>query len=1068
MSKIKYLKRTGRKNLWFLAPVFLVLFLLGLFFLSRQYLAAQTPDYVEIPLDSYFYEPDANYADKFFYFYTDIPANYSGTKVEISAENRNLVSAEIDVCNWQDSCEVSVTPGTRLYFELRSHAIAAGNLKVEVKTPSGSPPGPVCGNGSCEIGEDAYSCAADCGPGYGTLPDGTACFSDSSCQSQHCNNGYCCGGNAICCRENSECPIDTYCRVSEFKCYYKGEIGQSCFADSECKSGYCINGVCRESRSYCGDWSCDTGETCQNCATDCGECKKANGEACDYDSECQSSYCVHSVCRPGATYCGDNVCDIGEDCASCSRDCGACPKPDGAGCNTASECAGGYCVHSKCRASSTYCGDDICDNGEDCAACSADCCSSNLKISFSNTKISLKPGDSYNLKVDLSNTGKGRAENVSWTILVDKEKVASVSSKNQTLGSIEGQRKTSGEVVISALSPGRAYLAFHFRGDNFGSIMKFVEVRVEEGLALDVPESIFLLPDETNAFGVFLVNQSNKIIQVKALTLESLNPAVVAIEEGIVLEVRGQGGGIKPDQLFSTESEDILKGISPRPKIQARSEGETELSFRLTYYYPQSGREETLERKTKVKVGRARGGQKSILDLRVIPAGIALERGETREVKIVLKNQGSEIIKQGKIVIRKESRISYFETAEEITFGFIEPGEEAKAQMEIIATDELPAELEQQAKLGELAIAENWTLDGQYQTVDGRELKFEKRLQVSLVKDRKKCNPTDAQCLQAVECLVELSNSLSCTLEFADIIPYLDKPVAVVLATADVCEIGTRTASGDTIGAAISSLLMVSDLADNAGEAVPGAGNLASGFADIMEGAADCAEGFVYDAMDQYCAAGQGKGYTGCAKKIFTLFAEASGKAKNPGAVRKSLVAVVGSPVAIKVVDNQGEELTPAEGVIVLQKEDLKLVFIKNPQNFSGSLNFEITGQADGKYNLYLGLIDAGKVISTRELKEQSISQDKTAKIPVLAMSSLRGDSLEGLLVGEKEVARSQRRELRDKLFQSLNLAKVLLVVFMLLFVALVVIMLWRQRQRITKNIGYTFWGKKKRKVLPK
>ncbi|MBD3312875.1 DUF4215 domain-containing protein, partial [Candidatus Woesearchaeota archaeon] len=76
------------------------------------------------------------------------------------------------------------------------------------------------------------------------------------------------------------------------------------------KFGYCGDGVCNLLRedcgtcpedcilgtdcpSTCGDGTCDAGETCVNCFSDCG--------------------------RP------DGICSIEEDCNSCSLDCGSCP-----------------------------------------------------------------------------------------------------------------------------------------------------------------------------------------------------------------------------------------------------------------------------------------------------------------------------------------------------------------------------------------------------------------------------------------------------------------------------------------------------------------------------------------------------------------------------------------------------------------------------------------------------------------------------------------------------------------------------------------------------------------------
>jgi len=58
------------------------------------------------------------------------------------------------------------------------------------------------------------------------------------------------------------------------------------------------NGWWDTSAEYCGDGTCNNGETCDTCEADCGAC--------------------------GST-CGDGNCDTGEDCINCAQDCGECP-----------------------------------------------------------------------------------------------------------------------------------------------------------------------------------------------------------------------------------------------------------------------------------------------------------------------------------------------------------------------------------------------------------------------------------------------------------------------------------------------------------------------------------------------------------------------------------------------------------------------------------------------------------------------------------------------------------------------------------------------------------------------
>jgi PGF-pre-PGF domain-containing protein len=52
--------------------------------------------------------------------------------------------------------------------------------------------------------------------------------------------------------------------------------------------------------------------------------KTASGTSCTYAGGCSGGYCVHNYCRSASTYCGDGSCDSGETCTSCSSDCGSC------------------------------------------------------------------------------------------------------------------------------------------------------------------------------------------------------------------------------------------------------------------------------------------------------------------------------------------------------------------------------------------------------------------------------------------------------------------------------------------------------------------------------------------------------------------------------------------------------------------------------------------------------------------------------------------------------------------------------------------------------------------------
>ncbi len=610
-----------------------------------------------------------------------------------------------------------------------------------------------------------------------------------------------------------------------------------------------------------------------------------------------------------------------------------------------------------------------------------------LEISFSEKNVNLELGGSAALKMTIKNTGQAEAEGIYYTVLVDKPEVADVYPLKGTIGNLNPDEEFSDYLGIAVKGSGKAYLAIHFRGDNIASIMKFIQVSVPESVGLSVPESLFLLPGQTEEIGLILGNFGSKPVFVRAISLTSSDPSVVSIEEGSQMQVFGQGQGIKQDEIFTTESQDITRSISPKPKIKALAVGETELVFKVLYDA------KSLEKKVKVAVGEPLGGKNPALEMELEPRGLTLERDEARKVEVFLVNTGSEIIREGKIYISKSNEAP-FEATREISFGFIRPGKEVKAEIEVIGHSQFPAGLQ-----GDVAVTGTLTFQGQFITLDGKKFDFNDQMKVSLVSQRARCSAENSQCSETVECFAALSNEMGCALEFADLVPYFDKPVAAVLATSDACEIKDRVDSGDSIGAAVSALLMAVDLGDNAADAVPGAGNVLGVLCDIAEGSADCLEGFIYDAVNDYCAGGQG-GYSGCAQRLFDLIAQESGQWKEPKSAVHSVVAIGGSPISLRVADDDEKELTLADGVLLIEKQGLNLIFIKNPEELTNGYNFRIRGIGRGKYNLNLGLISDGRLVETTELKDQPIDLDQTVEIPLAV--EVKKDKLTGLFVGDQ------------------------------------------------------------------
>jgi len=176
---------------------------------------------------------------------------------------------------------------------------------------------------TCLDPSDPDFCSPDC-KSASQKDNGGSCTSSAECKSGNCGNKICCAAGKICCSADSHCSSSQYCDTSNHYCQAKSSDGSTCTNSKTCTGGYCVHGKCRSNATYCGDKSCDSPtETCTNCAGDCGECKKKDGESCTAAAQCESGNCVQSTCRPkGYTWCGDKTCQESEgcDCQDCQSE----------------------------------------------------------------------------------------------------------------------------------------------------------------------------------------------------------------------------------------------------------------------------------------------------------------------------------------------------------------------------------------------------------------------------------------------------------------------------------------------------------------------------------------------------------------------------------------------------------------------------------------------------------------------------------------------------------------------------------------------------------------------------
>ena len=165
----------------------------------------------------------------------------------------------------------------------------AGDPSGAFPKACGGSTGPVCGDGTCDGGETATSCPADCattGPvcGDGTCAAGetaASCPADCGGGTFACDGGItdvgCCEGEGqtlvFCTSEGlkvADCSADQYCGWNAASGAYScGTVGT---ADPAGVHPYSCQDI---EVPVCGDGSCDVAETCETCPADCGECPVA-------------------------------------------------------------------------------------------------------------------------------------------------------------------------------------------------------------------------------------------------------------------------------------------------------------------------------------------------------------------------------------------------------------------------------------------------------------------------------------------------------------------------------------------------------------------------------------------------------------------------------------------------------------------------------------------------------------------------------------------------------------------------------------------------------------------------
>ncbi|MGZ3452082.1 MAG: MYXO-CTERM sorting domain-containing protein [Polyangiales bacterium] len=134
-----------------------------------------------------------------------------------------------------------------------------------------------CGTPSCEMGIEQQVSTCD---GGGTCkPASKAC------------GAYACGPTACLttCVTTVDCSIGSFCK--DGSCIGAQGPGEKCADATQCKSGFCTDGVC------CTVMSCDMGSACAaGPGPLAGTCLKTKGVACTAAGDCATGHCVDGVC----------------------------------------------------------------------------------------------------------------------------------------------------------------------------------------------------------------------------------------------------------------------------------------------------------------------------------------------------------------------------------------------------------------------------------------------------------------------------------------------------------------------------------------------------------------------------------------------------------------------------------------------------------------------------------------------------------------------------------------------------------------------------------------------------
>ena len=251
-----------------------------------------------------------------------------------------------------------------------------GSANGEGSTPgeAGGGDASTCGDGTCDPGENVFTCRADCeaGPFLQCLTEACPALV------QACSDTDACAAALIClsaCDPEADLDTSEACRGACAANLAESDAESfaaivACEATSECRPDGPTEVIVPDPVEADPALSCEG--RCGEPLQDGAEC--ACDASCAIFGDCCADYEALCVDTPGedVSECGDGICDADEDAQSCPGDCDT---------QTTGPCGDGVCGDDEsaqscpedCAATQDSCGDGACSDEENPQSCPEDC-----------------------------------------------------------------------------------------------------------------------------------------------------------------------------------------------------------------------------------------------------------------------------------------------------------------------------------------------------------------------------------------------------------------------------------------------------------------------------------------------------------------------------------------------------------------------------------------------------------------------------------------------------------------------------------------------------------------------